>query len=96
MSGRMIAAPTTMGAAEEALAASLVSSAGFGVIDRGCGKMLIGSETQLKSFRFGNGTSESTSVLARIPMMMGKKNGLILAAVIKGKAPFCRWRGCRW
>ena len=34
-----------VGAAEEALAASLISSPGYGVVDSGCGKTLIGEET---------------------------------------------------
>ena len=34
-----------VGTAEQALAATLISSPGYGVIDSGCGKTLIGSET---------------------------------------------------
>ena len=34
-----------MGAAEEALMAGLISSPGYGVIDSGCGKTLIGADT---------------------------------------------------
>ena len=42
---------------------------------------------QSNTFRFGNGAVEHTDVLARIPVGIGKKTGLIEAAVIKGQAP---------
>eukprot|EP00435_Cladocopium_sp_Y103_P030606 s4283_g7.t1 len=93
--------------AEDACAAGLVQSPGFGVVDTGCGKTLIGEDTlrqvdallanhrrsgservsQSNTFRFGNGAVEHTDLVARIPVGIGKKTGLIEAAVIKGQAP---------
>ena len=85
-----------VGAAEEVMATSLVSSPGKGVIDSGCGKTLIGEETlgrkvirsaQRNSFRFGNGATEDSSMMARIPVAIGGKTGVIDAAIIRGRAP---------
>ena len=88
-----------VGAAEEALSASLVSSPGFGVIDSGCGKTLIGEDTleamipmlqgrdivkksQHNSFRFGNGEAEESHMVARIPVAIAGRAGVIDAAVM--------------
>ena len=79
---------------EEVCSASLVSSPGFGVIDSGCGKTLIGAETlaemepllkgrkvvrtaQRNMFRFGNGEAEESTVMARIPVAVAGKTGII-------------------
>ena len=77
---------------------------GFGVVDSGCGKTLMGEQTlhemegmlggrkvirsaHSNSFRFGNGQSEDSETVARIPAAINGQTGLIQAAVIRGRAP---------
>ena len=50
------------------------------------GRKVIRSE-QKNSFRFGNGALEESTVMARIPVAIQQKTGVVDAAVIKGKAP---------
>lgn len=102
--------PTFVGAAEawsEVCAAGLVSSPGFGVVDSGCGKTLIGANTlkqlenlirkegfgpvtfrdEKNTFRFGNGMTEQSCRVARLPLGIAETYGSIDAAVIAGSAP---------
>ena len=87
--------------------AGLISSPGWGVIDTGCGRTLIGSDTlqtfnnllnkhgrasaiehsEKNRFRFGNGQEELSEKVAKIPVAIQGKVGIIDAAVISGQAP---------
>ena len=92
----------------------LVSSPGYGVLDSGCGRTIVGERTlhefqslwkvrgiqapkwqsQMNSFRFGNGETEVSHWTVAMPLRLaGKVGTTISAAVVKGSAPLLISRG---
>ncbi|CAL1162515.1 unnamed protein product [Cladocopium goreaui] len=85
----------------------LVSSPGFAVLDSGCGKTIIGSETlagfkkilsakgivvppefsESNTFKYGNGETEVSNRMVKLPICLAGRRGSIHAAVVKGQAP---------
>ena len=88
---------------EQPVPICLVSSPGFGVLDSGCGRTIIGAHTlsefeklisspierssEMHQFKFGNGHVETSRISVQIPVMLAGRRGCIRAAVIKGAAP---------
>ena len=85
------------------ISACLVSSPGFGVLDSGCGRTIIGVQTlrefeklvadpierfsEVHQFKFGNGHVETSKTSVQIPVVLAGRRGCIRAAVIQGSAP---------
>eukprot|EP00435_Cladocopium_sp_Y103_P038708 s3121_g10.t1 len=79
----------------------LVSSPGYGVLDSGRGRTIIGADTlsserrlpkpskraEFNSFRLGNGATEVSTEVAMLPCFLAGRRGVISAAVVQGKAP---------
>ena len=85
----------------------LVSSPGYGIIDSGCGRTIVGRETleefkqlwkdrgipipevqyELNHFKFGNGERETSESMIRVPVVIAGRQGVIKAAIVKGRAP---------